>query len=321
MIPVPRYGLIVQSENLGGQLIAIAIVLCYLCVRYRKFLRSAVNKWKAKRQPSTLTAQEPSKDSPAQVTPTRRPVRNEPGQFPSALTRPKQTIQRYLVVDFETTGVTWPYYAVEVAWIELDSNFREVHSQSSLIRPPIPIPSEATNIHGISNEDVADAPSLDEFFIGQCNNPFESEHIGFIAHNAPYDYRLFKRFCRTAELLCTLAAARRLYPNSTNHKLTTLVSNLGLKDFTAHRAMGDARSCLELLHHLRDATDLDISGLFDFGNPFRVLSSLPFGKHRGVPLSAVPQSYLDWLSNKVEVDDPIFPTLRAELTRRSTKAR
>jgi exodeoxyribonuclease X len=226
-----------------------------------------------------------------------------------------------LVVDFETTGVKWPYHAVEVAWIELDRNFQEISSRSSLIKPPVRIPAEVTEIHGITNDDIADAPSLDEFLIEECGNPFENEHVGFIAHNAPFDYRLFKDFCGSATLICTVAAARRLYPKAKNHKLATLASELGFKDHTAHRAAGDARTCLELLLHIREKTKLDFGGLPEYSNPFRLQNSLPFGKHKGIPIGEVPRDYLDWLYDRLEHDDPILPTVKLELEHRNRRRR
>jgi exodeoxyribonuclease X len=180
----------------------------------------------------------------------------------------------------------------------------------------VSIPTDVTKIHGITNADVVDSPSLDEFLIEECGNPFENEHVCFIAHNAPFDYRLFKDFCGSASLLCTLAAARRLYPRAKNHQLTTLASELGFADHTAHRAVGDARTCFELLMHIREVTGLDFNGLSEFGNPFRVQDSLPFGKHKGAPIGEVPRDYLDWLYGKLEYDDPIFPTVKFELERR-----
>lgn len=224
-----------------------------------------------------------------------------------------------LVVDFETTGVKWPYYAVEVAWIQVDRELNQIRHRTSLIKPPISIPREVTAIHGISDRDVEDSPSLEEFVIEECNNPFESHHVCFVAHNAVFDFRLFQPFCKSAKLLCTVAAARRVYTTAANFKLETLAATLGLDDTTAHRALADAQTCLALLRSVQQGTGLDLDSLCDFSDPYRKQDSLPFGKYRGTPITNVPGDYLHWLYARLEDDDPITPTLSAELDRRGRR--
>lgn len=49
------------------------------------------------------------------------------------------------------------------------------------------------------------------------------------------------------------------------------------------------------------------------------LSTMPFGKHKGSPLSAVPAEYLTWLAGKLdELRDPFRTALVAELARRAS---
>ena len=306
-----------QSQDIGNLLVGIAVIafLAYLKWRqgYKEGAKSRANRTvkPLTNDPGPAFSDDFIRDQSIRRTPTRGGPVSE-----STNSTQVRNFERVLVVDFETTGVKWPYHAVEVAWIELDRHFQEITSRSSLIKPPVRIPAEVTEIHGITNDDVSDAPSLDEFLIEECGHPFENQHVCFVAHNAPFDYRLFKDFCGSATLICTVAAARRLYPKAKNHKLATLASELGFEDHTAHRATGDARTCLELLLHIREATKLDFGGLLEYGNPFRVQNSLPFGKHKGVPIGEVPRDYLDWLYDRLEHDDPILPTVKLELDRR-----
>jgi exodeoxyribonuclease X len=307
-----------QSQNAGGLLFAVMVIVFLFYLKRRQDFRGTDNNWNFKNEPSVEEDPGPSfSEAFIREQSASGRTRTVSNRKPALEDRATVECNRFLVVDFETTGVKWPYHAVEVAWIELDRNFQEIDSRSSLIKPPIRIPAEVTEIHGITNDDVADAPSLDEFLFEECGNPFENEHVCFIAHNASFDYRLFKDFCGSASLLCTVAAARRLYPKANNHKLATLASELGFEDHTAHRAVGDARTCLELLMHIREATELDFDGLLEYGNPFRVQDSLPFGKHKGVPIGEVPRDYLDWLYDRLEHDDPILPTVKLELERRN----
>jgi exodeoxyribonuclease X len=303
-----------QSQDIGNLLVGIAVITFWIFLKWRQGYKEGAESRANKTVKSSTDDPGPafSDDFIRSQSARRTPTRGGPVAESTSTTQ-VPSFDRILVVDFETTGVKWRYHAVEVAWIELDRDLQEITSRSSLIKPPIRIPAEVTEIHGISDDAVSDAPTLDEFLIEECGHLFENQHVCFVAHNAPFDYRLFKDFCGSATLLCTMAAARRLYPKAKNHKLATLASELGFEDHTAHRAAGDARTCLELLLHIREKTKLDFGGLLEYGNPFRLQDSLPFGKHKGVPIGEVPRDYLDWLYDRLEHDDPILSTVKLEL--------
>jgi DNA polymerase III subunit epsilon len=55
---------------------------------------------------------------------------------------------------------------------------------SSLVRPSCPIPAEATDVHGISDADVASAPRFAEIAPGLLEL---LESVVFVAHNAAFD--------------------------------------------------------------------------------------------------------------------------------------
>lgn len=309
-----------QSQDIGNLLVGIAVIAFLIYLKRRQgYKEGAESRANGTVKPSTNDPGPAFSDDFIRNQSARRtPTRSKPVSE-STNSRKVPSFERVLVVDFETTGVKWPYHAVEVAWIELDHNLHELSSRSSLVKPPVRIPEEVTRIHGITNDDVIDAPTIEEFFIEECGNPFEDQHVCFIAHNATFDFRLFKDFCGEASLLCTLAGARRLYPTKQNHKLATLTTELNFPVHPAHRALGDARTCLELVRHIRDATELNLQALVEYQSPHRVQTSLPFGKHRGVPIDAVPLDYLQWLLKKSDPDDPILPTVKTELKRRNRR--
>jgi hypothetical protein len=49
--------------------------------------------------------------------------------------------------------------------------------------------------------------------------------------------------------------------------------------------------------------------------------TMPFGKHRGQPLSALPAHYLGWLSRLPDLAEPLASQVTAELQRRLEAAR
>ena len=62
--------------------------------------------------------------------------------------------------DLETTGINVTHdRIVEISWLKVDLNGNE-SSKTLLLNPGIPIPKEATNIHGISDDDVKEAPTF-----------------------------------------------------------------------------------------------------------------------------------------------------------------
>jgi DNA polymerase-3 subunit epsilon len=59
--------------------------------------------------------------------------------------------------DLETTGVsTSKDRIVEIAITKIDVNFKVVQEFHTLVNPTVPIPEGASNVHGISDEDVSD---------------------------------------------------------------------------------------------------------------------------------------------------------------------
>ena len=64
--------------------------------------------------------------------------------------------------DLETTGINIASdRIVEISYLKVDLNGNET-SKTIRVNPGIPIPEKVTAIHGISNEDVKDAPGFNE---------------------------------------------------------------------------------------------------------------------------------------------------------------
>jgi len=149
---------------------------------------------------------------------------------------------RYAVVDVETTGFSpTSDRVVEVACVVIQDG-RVERRWSSLVDPERPIPWRASEIHGITDEDVAQAPSFAEVereLITLCSG------ATVVAHNASFDLS-FLTTLQAQPHLCTLALARRAFPHAPNHKNQTLRRYLEidrdpmLRGLAAHRALADA---------------------------------------------------------------------------------
>lgn len=121
----------------------------------------------------------------------------------------------------------------------------------SLVRPLVPIEPEVSAIHGIRDEDVADAPSAPEVlerFLAWLGEDWMA------AHNAGFDVRVLAFELARAGLaapaqpvLDSLRLSRKLLPEASDHKLETLSEFLGLEEGEHHRALSDAVWCWKVL--------------------------------------------------------------------------
>jgi DNA polymerase III epsilon subunit family exonuclease len=156
---------------------------------------------------------------------------------------------RYAVIDVETTGFSPNNDAVvEVACVLVERG-RILDTFSSLVNPGRSIPAYATAVHGISDDDVRDAPRLRDL---QNNLLQMTAGTTVAAHNASFDLS-FLPFLTHRPSLCTLQLARRTFPNAPNFKNQTLRKYLQLDDepaikaLGAHRALADAMVTAYLL--------------------------------------------------------------------------
>ncbi|HXD23384.1 MAG TPA: exonuclease domain-containing protein [Gemmatimonadaceae bacterium] len=168
----------------------------------------------------------------------------------------------FLVVDVETTGVSaWAGDRItEVAAVHVrGGEVREVFD--SLINPGRPIPQFITQLTGISNRMVKNAPRFDD-----VAGALAYELVGrvFVAHNARFDWNfLSAEFDRvvsaplkslTGEQLCTVRLARRFLSHLPRRNLDAVAHHYGVEIEGRHRAMGDARATAHVLVGLlRDA--------------------------------------------------------------------
>lgn len=112
----------------------------------------------------------------------------------------RQVLERgFILLDSETTGLEWDAEPVEIAIVD--------HTGAILldqpIRPTIPIPASATAIHGISDADVADAPTFADVYA----HLFRALHgRDVVIYNAKYDWPLL-RYSRQIYHLPSVGAA------------------------------------------------------------------------------------------------------------------
>ena len=218
---------------------------------------------------------------------------------------------RYIFGDTETTGLGKDAGIVEISWVETDENFNEVDRHYSLINPEKPIQPGAMGAHGITEAMVADSPTISEF-MEEAGYPLDVEGGVLVAHNAAFDIVHFAPWMREPLTLCTLKAARVIYPEADNHKLTTLKYYLGLEGChdRAHSADEDVNVLMQLVKRMCQDAECGLPELLHIQNIPRKIHKMSFGKHRGKALSELPKDYVNWLLTKA---DNIDSDLRASL--------
>ncbi len=171
----------------------------------------------------------------------------------------------YCIVDVETTGLSpRTNNVIEIGLVKV-SNLKVTNTYHSLINPGRDIPYYITQLTGITNEDVYDAPFFEDIV-----NEIE-EFIGediLTAHNFSFDSSFLRKefhYCgkeKPYDLnLCTLKLARRLYPNLSSKSLHSVSKHLRLTNKSEHRALGDAeitaRVLIKMIKEVRKNQGID----------------------------------------------------------------
>lgn len=151
----------------------------------------------------------------------------------------------FTAFDTETTGFSPKEdRLVEIGAIRFRGNGEIIAVTNWLINPEREIPSYATQVHGIQNEDVQNAPLFKEVF-----PQFEAFCAGtfLLAHNATFDVGFLKAELERNQIeppalpaLDTLPLFRAWFPEASSHSLEPLSVELGVANDTYHRAEADS---------------------------------------------------------------------------------
>ena len=162
---------------------------------------------------------------------------------------------RVLGFDLETTGFSSKKHRiVQYALIGCDADGSSMHLEE-LVNPQMKIPMETTQIHGIHDSDVKNAPQFSEY-ITEISAAMEGAVI--VGHNVErFDWPFLRsEFLRAGQpmptplaILDTLKIARKL-KIPPKHNLAALCERFGISLERAHTAGADAAATLLLLHKM-----------------------------------------------------------------------
>jgi len=157
-------------------------------------------------------------------------------------------------IDFETTGLRPGIDRVVQAGLARFEKGVCVASVGSLI-DGAPIPAEATAIHGITDEMVADAPTLTTFFEGEDVRAL-LENAQPAAFNAPFDRQFIPPWALPdytwpwLDVLSLVRVVDRFERGKGRHKLTASCERHGIELTNAHSAEADAVAAGQLFYKL-----------------------------------------------------------------------
>ena len=206
----------------------------------------------------------------------------------------------YTILDTETASLHSG--VVELALLHIDNELNVLGEFHTKVNPERPIEPGAFAVHGISDADVADAPTLAQI-------PELSLVTHAVAHNLAFDSRMLKGHLNAEAGLCTLSLSRQYLKGTANHKLENLKHELGLPDRKSHSALGDVYTTLDLLRHLLPLTGAPLDTLFKRAAQPKLIHRMTFGKHKGLLISQVPADYRNWLLGQENLDKDLKYTL------------
>jgi DNA polymerase III subunit epsilon len=155
----------------------------------------------------------------------------------------------YAIIDIETTGGSPTRDRITEIAIVLHDGRRVVDKYQTLVNPECYIPYGITQLTGITQEMVQDAP---RFFEVAREVVKMTEGAVFVAHNVRFDYGFireeFRRlgYAYSRKQLCTVRLSRKAFPGLGSYSLDNLIQRMNLRIENRHRAMGDAMATTQL---------------------------------------------------------------------------
>ena len=151
----------------------------------------------------------------------------------------------FVAFDLETTGLSPQNDEIIEFGAVIWRNGEPAETFQSFVKPGRHLSQETTDLTGITERDVRNAPGIAEVlprFLEFCGDR------PLAAHNALFDVGFVKAACKRLDIdyrptyLDTLPLAQRLLPELGRYKLNLVADALELPAFRHHRAVDDART-------------------------------------------------------------------------------
>lgn len=159
----------------------------------------------------------------------------------------------FICFDIETTGLSAARDKItEIGAVKVENGVI-TDTFSTFANPEMPIPQKITQLTGITDDMVKDAPSQSEAV--RAFLEFAGDNV-LVAHNAPFDTSFIAKACEDMgreynyTSIDTVAISRAILTDIKNCKLDTVAKFLRLGDFNHHRATDDAEMLARIFINL-----------------------------------------------------------------------
>ena len=159
----------------------------------------------------------------------------------------------FICFDIETTGLSAARDKItEIGAVKVENGVI-TDTFSTFANPEMPIPQKITQLTGITDDMVKDAPSQSKAVSAFLE--FAGDNV-LVAHNAPFDTSFIAKACEDMgreynyTSIDTVAISRAILTDIKNCKLDTVAKFLRLGDFNHHRATDDAEMLARIFINL-----------------------------------------------------------------------
>jgi DNA polymerase III subunit epsilon len=169
-------------------------------------------------------------------------------------------VPKYAIIDVETTGGLAQKERITEIAIVLHDGTSVLETFSTLLNPERSIPWHITNITGITDEMVRNAP---KFFEVAKKIVEITEGAIFVAHNVSFDYSFVREeFARLGfpyirKQLCTVRMSRKAFPGLPSYSLSNLKKHFKIYAEKSHRALDDTLATVTVFEKILASQESD----------------------------------------------------------------
>ena len=168
----------------------------------------------------------------------------------------------FVVFDLETTGAKAPPCRITEIGAYRVQDGEIIGEFQTLVNPETQIPRFITELTGISDDMVAEAPVFAD--VAHEFLEFIGDSV-LVAHNSGFDMRflnheigrIYQDYRLANPCLCTVQLSRRLLPDILNHKLKTVAEHYSIDLVNHHRASADAFATAHIFINLLSQMQTD----------------------------------------------------------------
>jgi DNA polymerase-3 subunit epsilon len=231
----------------------------------------------------------------------------------------------YSIIDIETTGLSPRNEKITEIAIYVHDGEKIVDEFTTLINPEKKISYRITQLTGINNKMVDNAP---RFYEVAKRIVEMTEGTIFVGHNVHFDYNFirkeFKEFGYDyhRDKICTAKLSRKLLPGRRSYALAKICNELGIEIKNRHRAFGDAKATVELFEILlkleKNLKELTYQGL-NTNLERKQIESLP--EKTGVYYFYNDKGDIIYIGKSINIHDRVLSHLSNNRSKRAIEMR